>query len=125
MNAISRQSAFHGREKRIGKYKVDGYCQEQNKVFEFHGNYWHAHQCMFRDETALHPSIKHKDKTPKTIKEVCEYDKEKLEYFEGKGYTVEIKSKDEIITKSKEEVYLVSSSVMCKSLKIKENNLKE
>ena len=87
---IEVQSAFHGGEKRIGKYKVDGYCQEQNKVFEFHGDYWHAHPFMFSDENAFHPSIKHKDKTPKTIKEVREYDREKLEYLEGKGYTVEI-----------------------------------
>ena len=87
---IKIQSTFHGGEKRIGKYKVDGYCQEQNKVFEFHGDYWHAHPSMFPDENALHPSIKHKDQTPKTIKEVREYDREKLEYLEGKGYTVEI-----------------------------------
>ena len=87
---IKIQSAFHGGEKRIGKYKVDGYCQEQNKVFEFHSDYWHAHPSMFPDENALHPSIKHKDQTPKTIKEVREYDREKLEYLEGKGYTVEI-----------------------------------
>ena len=65
---IEIQSAFH--EKRIGKYKVDGYCQEQNKVFEFLGDYWHAHPSMFSDENVLHPSIKHKDKIPKTIKEV-------------------------------------------------------
>ena len=65
---IEIQSAFHGGERRIGKYKVDGYCQEQNKVFQFHGNYWHAHQSMFPDETALHPPIKHKDKTPRTVK---------------------------------------------------------
>ena len=45
---------------------------------------------MFPDENTLHPSIKHKDKTPKTIKEVREYDREKLECLEGKGYTVEI-----------------------------------
>ena len=87
---IEIQSSFHGGEKRIGKYKVDGYCQEQNKVFEFHGDYWHAHPSMFPDENALHPSIKHKDQTPKIIKEVREYDREKLEYLEGKGYTVEI-----------------------------------
>ena len=68
---IEIESAFYGGDKRIGKYKVDGYWQEQNKVFEFHGDYWHAHQSMFPDETALRPSIKHKDKTPKTIKDVC------------------------------------------------------
>ena len=29
---IEIQSAFHGGEKRIGKYKVGGYCQEQNNL---------------------------------------------------------------------------------------------
>ena len=65
---IEIQSAFHGGEKRIGKYKVDGYCQEQNKVFEFHGDYWHANPSMFSDKNAFHPSIKHKDKTPRLSK---------------------------------------------------------
>ena len=85
---IEIQSAFDGGEKRIGKYNLDGYCQEQNKAFEFHGDYWHAHQSKFPDENVLHPSIKHKDKTPKTIKEVPEYDREKLEYLKGKGYII-------------------------------------
>ena len=82
---IKIQSAFHGGEKRIGRYKVDGYCQEQNKVFEFHGDYWHAHPSMFPDENALHPSIKHKDQTPKTIKVVREYDREKVKTIQWKS----------------------------------------
>ena len=82
---IEIQPAFHGGEPRTGKYKVDGYCQEQNKVFEFHSDYGHARQSKFPDENTLHPCMKHKDKSLKTIKEVREYDREKLEYVEGKG----------------------------------------
>ena len=44
---IEIQSAFHGGQTRIGKYKMDGYCQEQNKEFEFHGDYWHDHPSKF------------------------------------------------------------------------------
>ena len=42
---IKIQSALHGSgEKKIGSYKVDGFCQELNTVFEFYGDYWHTHQ---------------------------------------------------------------------------------
>ena len=37
---IKIQSALHGGgEKKIVSYKVDGFCQELNSVFEFYGNY--------------------------------------------------------------------------------------
>ena len=35
---IKIQSAFHGGEKKIGNYKVDGFCSELNTVFEYHGD---------------------------------------------------------------------------------------
>ena len=35
---IEIQSAFHGGEKKIGPYKVDGFCSEFNTVFKFYGN---------------------------------------------------------------------------------------
>ena len=34
---------------------------------------WHAHLDKFPDENALHPSRKHKDATPLTIKEIRNY----------------------------------------------------
>ena len=50
------QSAFHGGEQKIGNYKVDGFCQELNTVFEFYGDYWHCHPHQFPDENAIHPT---------------------------------------------------------------------
>ena len=45
---IKIQSALHGGvEKKIRNYKVDGFCQKLNTVFEFYGNYWHAHPDLF------------------------------------------------------------------------------
>ena len=34
---IEIQSAFHGGEKKIGPYKVNGFCLELNTVFKFYG----------------------------------------------------------------------------------------
>lgn len=34
---LEMQHARNGGEKKIGSYKADGFCGEQNKVFEFHG----------------------------------------------------------------------------------------
>jgi len=34
--------ACNGGEVAIGKYHVDGYCNETNTVYEFHGGYWHG-----------------------------------------------------------------------------------
>ena len=89
MNAISRYSP-HSMEVKRGLENITWMdtVREQNKAFEFHGDYWHAHQSKFPDKNVLHPSIKHRDKTPMTIKEVPEYDKEKLECLKGKGYTI-------------------------------------
>ena len=54
---IKIQSALHGGfEKKIGSYKVDGFCQELSTVFEFYGDYWHAHSDLFPDENAQHPT---------------------------------------------------------------------
>jgi G:T-mismatch repair DNA endonuclease (very short patch repair protein) len=32
------------------KYKADGYCQETNTVYEFHGDYWHGNPKIFQAE---------------------------------------------------------------------------
>ena len=34
---ISIQHARNGPENKVQQYKVDGYCKEQNTVYEFHG----------------------------------------------------------------------------------------
>ena len=87
------QSALDGGgEKKIGYYKVDGFCQEFNTVFEFYGDYWHAHPDLFPDGNAQHPTRKHddKDNTPFTMKEIRDYDRQHLQYIQDRGYNVEI-----------------------------------
>ena len=61
---IKIQSAFHGGEKKIGNYKVDGFCQELNTVLEFYGDYWHAHPDLFLMKTLLTKLLKTKMETP-------------------------------------------------------------
>ena len=90
---IKIQSALHGGgETKIGSYKDDGFCQELNIVFEFYGDYWHAHPDLFPDENAQHPTRKHddKDNTPVTVKEIRDYDLQRLQYIQDRGYNVEI-----------------------------------
>ena len=106
---IKIQSTLHGGgEKKIGSYKVDGFCQELNTVFEFYGDYWHAHPDLFPDENAQHPTRKHddKDNTPFTVKEIRDYDRQRLQYLQEKGYNVEIiwESNWNILVESRPEI---------------------
>ena len=39
---IRIQHVRNGGEKRIGKYSLDGYCQETNTAYEYQGCYWHG-----------------------------------------------------------------------------------
>ena len=86
---IKIHSALHGGgEKKISSYKVDGFCQELNTVFEFYGDYWYAHSDLFPDVNAQHPTRKHddKDNTSFTIKEIKDYDRQRLQYMQDRGY---------------------------------------
>ena len=39
---------YNSKEKHIGKQQlpVDGWCAKTNTVYQFHGCYWHGHECM-------------------------------------------------------------------------------
>ena len=39
---IHIQHVKNGGEKRVGKYSLDGYCQETNTAYEYQGCYWHG-----------------------------------------------------------------------------------
>ena len=39
------QHVRNGGEKRIGKYSLDGYCEEYNAAYEFQGCFWHGKYC--------------------------------------------------------------------------------
>ena len=87
---IEIQSAFHGRERKIGPYRVDGFCSELNTVFEFYGDYWHCHPDQFPDENVVHPTVKNKDNNPMTVKDIHARDQQRVRDLQDKGHTVEI-----------------------------------
>ena len=78
---IEIQSAFHGDEKKIGPYKVDGFCSEFNTVFKFYGDHWHCHPYQFPDKNAVHSM---------TVKDICAQDQQHVQDLQDKGHIVEI-----------------------------------
>ena len=44
---IDIEHAKNGGEKRVGNYSLDGYCQERNTAYEFHGCFWHGKYYVF------------------------------------------------------------------------------
>jgi len=52
-----------------------------NKIIEYFGIYWHAHESLFED-TEIHPIIR------KTAQEIREYDLRKISYLKNNGYDV-------------------------------------
>ena len=41
-NDIHIQHVRNGGEKRVGKYSLDGYCEEYHTAYEFQGCFWHG-----------------------------------------------------------------------------------
>ena len=62
MTGGTQKSFYHNKN----RYFVDGFCAEKNKVYEFHGCYWHGHTCNTA-HTGPHPS---KSKHGKTYEQV-------------------------------------------------------
>ena len=46
-NEIDIEHVRNGGEKRIGKYSLDGYCEERNTIYEFQGCYWHGKDVIY------------------------------------------------------------------------------
>ena len=44
-NDIHIQHVRNGGEKRVGKYSLDGYCEENHTAYEFQGCFWHGKLC--------------------------------------------------------------------------------
>ena len=42
---IHIQHVRNGGEKRVGRYSLDGYCEETNTAYEFQGCFWHGKWC--------------------------------------------------------------------------------
>ena len=43
--------AKNGGEKTVGKYLLDGFCEENKTVYEFYGCFWHGCPKCYKDET--------------------------------------------------------------------------
>ena len=70
------------KEFRIGQHNlpVDGYCEESNTVFQFHGCFWHGHNCNKTKGISIHP---YKNRP---MSEVLEETIKKEEYVKELGY---------------------------------------
>ena len=42
---IHIQHVRNGGEKRVGRYSLDGYCEEYHTAYEFQGCFWHGNWC--------------------------------------------------------------------------------
>ena len=90
MNVTLNSVCFSWWRKEIGNYKVDGFCQELNTVFEFYGNYWHCHPDQFPDENAIHPTVKDKNGNPMIVKDIHARDHQRIQDLQDQGCNVEI-----------------------------------
>jgi hypothetical protein len=76
---IAIRHARNGGEKHVGKYAVDGYCESEDVVFEFHGCVWHGcPKCYCR--TMKNPY------NDKYMTDLYASTKEKQEYIEKRGH---------------------------------------
>ena len=71
-------------EKRIGgrKLPVDGFNPQMQTVYQFHGCYWHGHDC------ALNRGKEFNEKRNKPMAELVEETRANTEYIKSKGYRV-------------------------------------
>ena len=50
---IHIQHVRNGGEKRVGKYSLDGYCEEYHTAYEFQGCFWHGKQCNMNSNSNI------------------------------------------------------------------------
>ena len=60
------------------RYKADGYCEETNTIYEFHGDYWHGNPNKFNPNDIFKKNIKFGTKFIKTC--IREFE------LRGRGY---------------------------------------
>ena len=62
-------------------YKADGYCEETNTIYEFHGDFWHGNPKSF-NPTAMNKTSK------KTFGELYENTQKKEKFIRDSGYNL-------------------------------------
>lgn len=74
----------HGGEESVGKYKVDGLCKTQRKVYEFNGCIWHGCPKCYPDDRSRKLL-----KNGKTIHELYQQYLHRKSYIVNAGYDLE------------------------------------
>ena len=82
--SIHIRHQLNNMEKRIGgrKLPVDGFHAETQTVYQFHGCFWHGHEC------ALNRGKDFNEKRQKPMAELREETRANTEYIRSKGYNV-------------------------------------
>jgi len=70
-------------EYKIGCFQVDFCIPSQKKIIEYFGSYWHMNPKIYKPEDF-------NKKKKMTAKEIWKLDKTRIEFFENRGYHVEI-----------------------------------
>ena len=75
------ETAMSGGERRLGRHNlpVDGFCEATNTVYQFHGCYWHGHDCSPRCDRIIRG---------RTSEERRQNTADKEKYLRTLGYTV-------------------------------------
>jgi G:T-mismatch repair DNA endonuclease (very short patch repair protein) len=63
------------------KYKVDGYCKQNNTIYEFHGDIWHGNPKIY-DKDSLNPF------NNKRFGDLYEETLEKEKFIKEKGFNL-------------------------------------
>ncbi|MBI95829.1 DUF723 domain-containing protein [bacterium] len=64
------------------RYKADGYCLENNTIYEFHGDYWHGNPLLYNQERVTYFG--------ETFGALYEKTKNKENYIEENGYNIKV-----------------------------------
>ena len=75
---------FNGSEKRLGKRRlpVDGWCKETKTVYQFHGCYWHGHDCNQNSNNTMN------EKQNKSMVDLLEDTREITKYLRQLGVSL-------------------------------------
>jgi very-short-patch-repair endonuclease len=76
---LNIRHCFNNKEFKIGNYSIDGYCEQNNTVYEFQGCWFHGCQKCFRDKS--YNSIK-KTSMSKLFKST----EQRTEFIKSKGF---------------------------------------
>ena len=80
-NTVRVAHARNGVEKKIGKWKVDGWVEDTNTVLEFNGCLVHGHSCIKdRSKKFLNSNLNCDEAYSRTL--------EKIKYIQSKGFNV-------------------------------------